>query len=1204
MKDKYRSPFQSINPAYRRIPVVKQDIDIFAEHLSSFLKAMNETESEEYNKNVFTKFLYDSFYNSKNNVNTKGRIDLAIYENETPLVVFEFKKPKKNDADMISKDNLNAKAMHQLIKYYFDERVKHNNTNIKYLIASNAYEWFVFDERDFDRLYGESKLKKDYETCIRENKNEDYFYKIAKSFLEKEKPEIEFAYFDLREQKDRSKIRSLYKFFSPQHLLKQPFANDSNTLNKEFYNELLHIIGLEEIKDGSKKLISRKEKPDEGSILENVIFKLKQKDRLGKLRNASSFGETEDEQYFGVALELCITWVDRILFLKLLESQLIRYHKGNPDYKFLNIKTVQDFDELGNLFFSVLAKKTDERDKRVKEKFAHVPYLNSSLFEESDLEKDILGIDSLDNNHELEILKGTKLLDGNKSQKGKLRTIEYLFRFLDSYNFASEGTDEEQEDRKALINASVLGLIFEKINGYKDGSFFTPGFITMYMCKETLRRAVVQKFNEKYSWKCEDFGDLKNHLMDKKSKKEIIISNEVINDLKICDPAVGSGHFLVSALNELIAIKSELGILADKGERLPVNVSVENDELMITDGENIFEYTAPVGKNPDKVKQQIQKTLFHEKEKLIEDCLFGVDINGNSVKICRLRLWIELLKNAYYTEESGFTELETLPNIDINIKRGNSLVSRFTLDADLTKALKSIKYTIEHYRAFVKDYKNEKDRNVKRGLLKIIEQIKNDFKIEINKNSKKYKKLQELQYEYNLLVAPNIFREEQADYGNKNFKKQAQERIHKLGAEINRRTKELRDIENNVIYKNAFEWRFEFPEVMDNNGDFVGFDVVIGNPPYVGIEDITWDSRRFYETIYKTATGRFDLYSLFIEKAMQLKQPTGIFTFIIPGKFLNNKQFVIARKIICDNHGVTVVKIDDKVFDEAQVDSVIVENYSSENAKYKALKITSQELQPLSETDVASILQDKEIIFRLEINTKFDNLISKIESDTLRVREIADVKDGIVAGTIKDLLFLDEKKDKDSYKLYFGKHISRFHLADTEVWVNYKLEEMMKQEVKRQGYKRIGLWMRDKKIFEREKIIYRKVGKELIATFAEKGIYYEQTIHSCHITDKRFKTKFVLGLFNSTLFKFYYRKTNSQGGDIFPQIRISSVENLPIKYTDNKTQDKIEKLVDKILDLKKKNPIANTIALEKQIDEMVYELYGLTKAEREIVEGK
>ena len=174
--------------------------------------------------------------------------------------------------------------------------------------------------------------------------------------------------------------------------------------------------------------------------------------------------------------------------------------------------------------------------------------------------------------------------------------------------------------------------------------------------------------------------------------------------MKICDPAVGSGHFLVSALNEMLALKSELRILMDKDGKLlrDYHLEVVNDELIVTDEDGqLFEYRLN-----SKESQRIQETLFHEKQAIIENCLFGVDINPNSVKICRLRLWIELLKHAYYIRPEALEtsspvcyldsddlregyelptarQLQTLPNIDINIKCGNSLVSRFALDADL-----------------------------------------------------------------------------------------------------------------------------------------------------------------------------------------------------------------------------------------------------------------------------------------------------------------------------------------------------------------------------------------------------------------------------------------------------------------------------------------------------------------------------------------
>ena len=179
---------------------------------------------------------------------------------------------------------------------------------------------------------------------------------------------------------------------------------------------------------------------------------------------------------------------------------------------------------------------------------------------------------------------------------------------------------------------------------------------------------------------------------------DILQANQLINSITICDPAVGSGHFLVSALNELIRLKYELGILVDsEGKRIKKSdytLSIENDELIVTDAENnLFEY------NPlNEESRRIQETLFKEKKIIIENCLFGVDINPNSVKICRLRLWIELLKNAYYTAESDYKQLETLPNIDINIKCGNSLLHRFDLTDSIKSVLKETGISIGQYR--------------------------------------------------------------------------------------------------------------------------------------------------------------------------------------------------------------------------------------------------------------------------------------------------------------------------------------------------------------------------------------------------------------------------------------------------------------------------------------------------------------------------
>ena len=1206
MELKELKPRKALNKAFLKVKPNRTEIEGFKTNLIALLDRTNDTESEEFHKNLVIDFLKKTYYDPNHFINTKGRNDLVIHNGNTAKssvgVIIEAKKPT-NKTEMITTKKLNAKAFQELVLYYLRERITHKNLEVKHLVATNINEWFIFDATLFDRLFAQNKnlVKQftEFEGGRLADTKTDFFYKqIAEPFIADIATEIEFTYFNIQDYQkplrnadkaDDNSLIALFKLLSPEHLLKLPFTNDSNSLDKRFYSELLHIIGLTETKEGNKKLIERNKSGERhsGTILEDAIIQLDSLDKLSRLDKPNQFGSTIQERLFNVALELSITWINRILFLKLLEAQLITYHKGDKSYSFLNLDKIKNYDDLNSLFFQVLARKYSDRNDDVKKAFEKVPYLNSSLFEPTDIEQVTLFISNLKDDKKIPIISTTVLKnDQGKKRTGSLNTLEYLFEFLNAYDFSSEGSEEIQEDNKSLINASVLGLIFEKINGYKDGSFFTPGFITMYMCRETIRKAVVQKFNETKKWNCKDIEELYDKIEDRKE------ANKIVNSIKICDPAVGSGHFLVSALNEMIAVKNDLKILQDRdGKRLKeYQVEVVNDELIVTDEEGeLFEY------NPtNKESQRIQEMLFHEKQTIIENCLFGVDINSNSVKICRLRLWIELLKNAYY---KNTTELETLPNIDINIKCGNSLISRFAIDADLKQALKKSKWTIDSYRIAVDTYRNAESKEQKKEMERLIADIKSDFRSEISMNDPKVKKLRKLSGDlFRLTNQGQLFemsKKEKADWNSK---------VKELTEETKKLENEIEEIKANKIYENAFEWRFEFPEVLNDDGDFVGFNVLIGNPPYIGIEDITWDYRRFYETIYKTATGRFDLYSLFIEKAMQIKQPTGVFTYIIPGKFLNNKQFVTARKIVCDNHGVTVVKIDDKVFEDAQVDSVIVENYPATKAKYKAFKITMQELQSLSETEVSSILNDKEIIFRLEINTKFDNLISKIETDTLKVKEIADVKDGIVAGTIKDLLYIDKKKDKDCHKLYFGKHLFKYALTDTEVWVNYKPEEMMKEEVKRKDGKRAGLWMRDEKIFKREKILSRFVAKEIIATYDNDKRYYEHTLHSTHITDKRFKTKFVLGLFNSTLFKFYYRKTNSQGGDIFPQVRISSVENLPIKVADTKTQEKIETLVDQILTKKAQDHSADTMDLENKIDTLVYKLYDLTEEEIKTVE--
>ena len=698
------------------------------------------------------------------------------------------------------------------------------------------------------------------------------------------------------------------------------------------------------------------------------------------------------------------------------------------------------------MFFQVLARKFDERNEDVKKAFEKVPYLNSSLFEPTDIEQVTLFISNLKDDKTIPVISSTVLKDDHgKKLTGKLTTLDYLFRFLDAYDFSGDGGEDIQEDNKTLINASVLGLIFEKINGYKDGSYFTPGFITMYMCRETIRKAVVEKFKEyclnsrgigtgqdlqdfKIN-RIEDIGDLiPKHIPRKKA-------NEIVNSLKICDPAVGSGHFLVSALNEIIAIKNDLKILEDKeGKSLHwYEITVENDELAITDQDGeLFQYHPG-----NKESQRVQETLFHEKETIIENCLFGVDINPNSVKICRLRLWIELLKNAYYKAPSpleraggeAFTTLETLPNIDINIKCGNSLVSRFAIDADLKQALKKSKWTIDSYKVAVATYQNAESKEEKREMEKLIENIKSDFRSEILVNDPKRKRLRKIKDELaNLTNQTALFEK------SKKEKEAWNKQVQKLTDETNKLQAEIDEVKNNRIYENAFEWRFEFPEVLNDEGEFIGFDVVIGNPPYVPSYKLDKFEIKELQKRYETSNYQINTYALFCEKAIELIKPKSLLCFIIPNYWLSTEFDQNLRKLLfIENTTIELTNVY-SVFDLAVVDTLILICERKPNiGRVTSLQSVDPAIKSL-QTRLESI-DNRDWFFKREVeisNTNvnsisFQNSISKSIVADYTIGELFDLRFGVKLYQVgkgnppqtKDVValkgFESDRKINDSY---------------------------------------------------------------------------------------------------------------------------------------------------------------------------------------------
>ena len=654
------------------------------------------------------------------------------------------------------------------------------------------------------------------------------------------------------------KLSAICKLLSPYFLLGKR-RRDANDMNDAFYRELLHIIGLEEKSEKGNVTIRRPEKRESGSLLECTISLLAAHDTL-----------SDDERY-EAALELVLTWVNRLLFIKLVESQVINFNSSEDKekYEFFKEEKITSFHSINDLFFKVLALPQENRSEDVNKLFPEVPYLNSRLFECSYLEHHLNAKISSLKVTKMKPYKDTVITYAGRKIKDEISNINYLIEFLARYNFG----EARKDDTRELINASVLGKIFEKINGYKDGAVFTPASITNFICKETLDRSVLNKLNERMGCQCRTLQELKVHIASYGLRE----TSDAINELRVCDPAVGSGHFLVSALNRLVAIKAELGVLLDENDQpltYSCNISIsEDDELEVKFGNQHFAYRKGVNE-----LTRIQKALFHEKSAIIRHCLYGVDINPKSVDICQLRLWIELLKNAYYDGD----RLVTLPNIDINIKQGDSLLHNLALDFDITPILKKNYISISTYKELNDNYKTA-NKSIRKEYNKILKGIQKELLyISKNKNDRLYKRKTKLAERLGKLgfigyVNPLFHHEEITD-------ENVQKEVEKIAADLEKVKAQISERER--IYDNAFEWRYMFPDVLADDGSFEGFDCIIGNPPYIQLQKMGGVVDEYSKKGYVSFARMGDICVLFYEWCVSLLRKGGYLTFITTNSWM------------------------------------------------------------------------------------------------------------------------------------------------------------------------------------------------------------------------------------------------------------------------------------------------------------------------------
>ncbi|WQW16429.1 class I SAM-dependent DNA methyltransferase [Helicobacter pylori] len=1222
----------------------KETIENFEKEINSLLENAKRKDDEEFQKNEINKFLKNAY---GYDCNTNKKVDSAIYVDGEVQVLIEVKALNKKTEFPKNRENPLSKAFCQMVFYFLKEI--ENNNSLKHAIICNAHEFFLFDCKDLLFLKEDKRITKLHEDCAKKEGTDPStkrFYSDLEEYLKKDfKGELRYTHFNLSD--DFKELPLIYQVLSQEVLLKQKKTLDANTLNKDFYEELLYILGLEEQNEKGKILI--KPSRTKNSLSDALKY---------------SYTDLDDEE----VMALLIAWNNRILFLRLLESLLISFkHFEKP---FLTTENFKDFNALNTLFFEVLAKKNSERSLNKEDKILDkIPYLNSSLFDKTPLELKGHEIRLLENK-KLEIYKNSVLKKDNPKQE-PLPLLKYFFEFLRLYKFTTtpkDIKDNTDTSESRLINPSVLGLVFEKLNGYKEGSFYTPSFITSYMCKESITPIVLDKFNAIYQWDCKDLealrGKIDRNFSNEKAKEYL----QLLLTLRVCDPAVGSGHFLVSALNEMVLIAYELGLIASLYR---YDLRLENDEIIIHTPENkVFKYTIPHSENDSH--HQIQKELFELKKSIIENCLFGVDINPNSCEITKLRLWIELLKYSYYIFEEGknTNNLETLPNIDINIKCANSLISRFNLNDDLKK-IPNIKQKIQEYKDLVAQYKDPNPLYPlnKQDLINKIQDLKNTFSLTLKDPKTKAeleKAIEKHIKKYNFFALDDKSLLDGLNYfipslfGTLKLSPKEEEEAFASYGRIRALRKKLDDALSGGEYQNAFEWRFEFPEVLDDEGDFLGFDCIIGNPPYIRqehIKDLKPLLEKQYHNFYNSSS---DIYTYFFALAFHLLKEKGFSAFITSNKYARAKYGAKLRELLLKK--TTLVSYMElnalKVFENATVDTSIMNFIKQPPLKesvFNYYEPTESDKENLKSTPSLLMKQNalstESFIFA---NATLLDLRDKIESVGTPLKDWGiQINYGIKTGANEAFIIPTEKRDEilNACKtqeererteglikpILRGKDIKRYSYEWADLWVintHNGYTSALKSKIPPidiakypatkahldahldtiatrcdQGdtpyHLRNCAYLED---FEKEKIVYGEIVQEprfyLDNGECELGGFYAEAT-SFILTGEHLR--YLLGMLHSKLITFAFKTFYAGGGlgESGYRYKKAFIERLPIPQITEKNQELADKITDcaeRILKSKAKDPKANTQKLEKEIDALVYQLYHLTDEEIKIIE--
>lgn len=769
-----------------------------------------------------------------------------------------------------------------------------------------------------------------------------------------------------------------------------------------------------------------------------------------------------------------------------------------------------------------------------------IPFLNGGLFEE---------LDHYDWQHnDFDIPND---IFSNADTKG--RDADGILDIFDRYNFTM--AEDEPLEKEVAVDPEMLGKVFENLLEVRDrkskGAFYTPREIVHYMCSESLINYLVTKSGipEEDIRKFITYGEFFKDEDARRTKKDpasgkyvydynkplempasiLDYSNNVnrINELdellskvKVVDPAVGSGAFPLGLLNEIVKARDTLTMYM----AIPMN-------------------------GFQRRMLYAQRSPYQLKTQTIKNCIFACDIEPSATDITKLRLWLALviedeIGDKENDEFGEHTKPRKLPNLDCNVLCGNSLIDSF-------EGIQLICNTEALGNAVSGTMPTVTEQLIKGHIDNLIEMQERLYNASTSAEKEELKK--QIQVVYDAII------------------------MEQLQVNPNTMYKYSDPAIRHAASKPFILWPLYFPKVFKENG---GFDICIGNPPYVSVKGISASDKALFRKLFLSAQGRFNLFCLMIEKGIGLINSAGILCFIQPEGIFTNIEYRHIRKLIVEEASVReVVMFDDRVFESAAVDTAIlrIQKIHSENN----VIIVKRNLQTIvNHIDQKSITKDTDYMIPVSSDAKGQQLVEKIKSkEDYSVGQLLEIQQGIIySGTPKEEIFSNNIVNEHYKKCLDGRDVHKWFIRWEDKAENKYIEYTKKLHRPRE----------ERLFLAPEKILLPRKSTKIACGYDDKQYYALNTAYICLPINDDIPLKYILGILNSSLMNYYYKSVF-----LGWQITIPAFKSLPIAV------DKVDKVVDLVNCILMEEP--NLEALEEKLDDIVFDIYDITEEEQQMI---